>query len=81
MAAKKFNDGSGRGRREVKFEVAGDLDAGGGGADGSEAVGILLGLGEKEGDGGKRAAPQAAEAQVARQGAIGDARIHNGNWN
>jgi hypothetical protein len=81
MAAEKFDDGSRWGRREVKLEVAGDLDAGGRGTDGAEAVGVLLGLGEEERDGGQRAAPQEAEAQVARQGAIGDTRIHNGNGN
>ncbi len=81
VVTEELEDGRGRGWREIELEIAGELDAVRRGADGGESCRILRRLGEEEGDGRKHAAPEEAEAQVARQGAIGDAGIHNGNWN
>ena len=85
---KPFGERSGRGQFEVVFEVAADSDFFGRGAEGVNAVGVLLGLHE-EGGGVAEGGPQerleieTENAEItlpASEGAIGDAAADKEHW-
>ena len=77
VTSEERDDGQLRGGRwwQVIFEIAGDVDAVRRRTDLAQAFGIKRGLGEEDARAGEQFLPDATESEVARIGAVRDARI------
>ena len=81
MGAEQRDNGQlrcGRGR-QIIFQIAGDVNAFRRRADFAKALGVEWRLGEEDADGGEEFFPDAAQAEVARIGAVRDAGVDDGD--